>query len=45
MNELGIPFNIVFDNIFDVVSVNTIPNIITASTVNVDIIDEIPFAK
>lgn len=40
MNEFGIPFNIVFDNIFDIINVSIIPNIITISTVNVDTIDE-----
>lgn len=40
MNEFDIPFNIVFDNIFDSNSVNAIPNIITISTVIVDTIDE-----
>ena len=37
--EDGIPFNIVFDNIFDITSVKNIPNIITTITANVDNID------
>lgn len=39
IKELGIPFNIVFDNIFEIISVNTTPKIIIESTANVDIND------
>ncbi len=41
-NEDGIPFNIVFDNIFDIIKANIIPNTITAITVSVASIDENP---
>ena len=36
----GIPFNIVFDNIFDIINVKNIPNIITIITASVDNIDD-----
>lgn len=39
MKELGIPFNIVFDNILEVIRVNITPKIIIASTAKVDAID------
>ena len=39
MKDDGIPFNNVFDNIFDINNVKNIPNKITPSTTNVDIID------
>ena len=41
-NDDGIPFNIVFDNIFDINNVKIIPNMITPITVNVAKIDENP---
>ena len=36
----GIPFNIVFDNILDIINVKNIPNIITTITASVDKIDD-----
>lgn len=45
MNELGIPFNIVFDNILEINSVSNTPKIIINNTANVDIKDCISVAK
>lgn len=39
IKELGIPFNIVFDSILEIIRVNITPKIIIASTANVDAID------
>ena len=39
MNELGIPFNILFDNILEITSVSMTPKIIIASTAIVALID------
>ena len=36
IKELGIPFNIVFDNILEIISVSTTPKTIIKSTANVD---------
>ena len=38
-NDDGIPFNIVLDNIFEIIRLARIPNIITATTISVDKID------
>lgn len=40
-NDDGIPFNIVFDRIFDIISVSSIPNSITRITERVDIIEAV----
>lgn len=45
INDDGTPFNIVFDNSFDIRSVITTPNIIIPSTQSADIIDENAPAK
>ena len=45
INEFGIPFKIVFDNIFEVSSVSTIPNKIIPSTESVATKDCIPPVK
>ena len=45
INEFGIPFNIVFDNILEISNVSTTPKIIIESTANVDIIDLIAPTK
>ena len=35
-NDDGIPFNIVFDNIFEIIRLAMIPKIITVTTISVD---------
>lgn len=40
INDVGTPFNIVFESIFDIKSVNTIPNIIISKTDIVAAMDE-----
>lgn len=45
INELGIPFNIVFDNILEISKVSTTPKIIINNTAKVDTKDCISFAK
>ena len=35
-NDDGIPFNIVFDSIFEIIRLANIPKIITATTISVD---------
>lgn len=39
INDDGIPFNIVFDSIFEIIRLANIPKIITATTISVDKID------
>lgn len=41
MNDEGIPLSIVFESIFDTMSVNIIPKSTTNRTHNVDITDEV----
>lgn len=45
INELGIPFNIVFDNILEISKVSITPKIIINNTAKVDAKDCIPLAK
>ena len=40
-NDDGIPFNTVFERIFDIINVSTIPKSITKITASVDIIDAV----
>lgn len=45
MNDDGTPFSIVFDSIFDIMSVIITPNMITNNTQSADIIEENAPAK
>ena len=45
INELGIPFNIVFDSILEISKVSTTPKIIIANTAKVDTKDCIHYVK